>query len=69
VLTDDLVAMFTKYGVASAHVVMGKSGRSKGFGFVDLKTHEGQKQVLADFAGAVVNERKLALKAAYEQQE
>lgn len=60
--------IFAEYKVASAHVVRMKSGRSKGFGFVELASEEEQKRVLSELKNVKVGDRELALKVALSNQ-
>lgn len=60
--------MFAKYELTSVRLVMDSYGRSKGFAFVDVGSHEHQQMAIADFVDAVVNERKLIIKPAFAQQ-
>jgi RNA recognition motif-containing protein len=63
-LDDDLKDIFSAFTVVTAHVVTLRNGQSKGFGFVEVSTHEEQLKVLQDFAEIVVDERTLVVKAA-----
>lgn len=59
--SDGLKAIFDGYKVKDAHVVVRKygpvTGRSKGFGFVDLEDHAEQQKVLHAFNGKNVDGR------------
>ncbi|KAI8907958.1 hypothetical protein EDD86DRAFT_46558 [Gorgonomyces haynaldii] len=68
VTDEDLKQMFAEYSLKSARIVKGKFGRSKGFGFVDFASPADQKKAINDFSEATINERQLAVKAAYAEQ-
>jgi cold-inducible RNA-binding protein len=55
--------------VESASVIMDRdSGRSKGFGFVEMSTEEEAKAAIAKFNGHVLNERALTVNEARPQE-
>lgn len=71
-LTDDeLKAHFSSYDVSSAHVVRRKFGaalgKSKGFGFVEFATEEGQLKALEENHGKELNGRELHIKVAVSE--
>lgn len=64
---DAFSAVFKDAGLAfkSAHVVKNqRSGRSKGFGFVEFENEQDQQKALAAIDKKVVDERELAVKVA-----
>ncbi|KAI8929751.1 hypothetical protein BC831DRAFT_392098, partial [Entophlyctis helioformis] len=64
-VTDaDLAAIFKDYAVKSAHVIVNKFGRSKGFGFLEMATHADQVKVVEDVKDAIVEGRTLIVRAA-----
>ncbi|KAI9009196.1 hypothetical protein DFJ74DRAFT_646093 [Hyaloraphidium curvatum] len=63
-----LKQIFQEYRVTSTHVVRMKSGRSKGFGFVEVADEAEQKKVLGELKSATVNGRELTIKVAYTSQ-
>jgi len=65
---ERLKQIFVDYNVASAHVVKRFTGRSRGFGFVDLLDHEDQQQLLADVSKFEVDGRTLSIKVATSEQ-
>jgi RNA recognition motif-containing protein len=65
---ERLKEIFEKYNVASAHVVKRFTGRSRGFGFVDLLSHEDQQQLLVDASNFEVDGRTLSIKVATSEQ-
>ncbi|KAJ3092596.1 hypothetical protein HK102_005365 [Quaeritorhiza haematococci] len=68
-VTDaDLKAIFHDYKVVSAHVVRLRSGRSKGFGFVEVESKEEQQRVLTELKNVAVDERELVIKVAMASQ-
>src|SRR5438309_1052101 len=66
---DDLVTLFSQYGqVASALVMMDRdTGRSRGFGFVELA--EGGDQAIASVNGAEFQGRTLTVNEARPREE
>jgi RNA recognition motif-containing protein len=65
---NDLMDIFKDFTVVTAHVVTLRNGQSKGFGFVEVSSHEEQLRVLRDFEEIVVDERTLVVKAANAHQ-
>jgi len=63
---DDLRTLFGKFKVATARIVMLRSGRSKGFGFVEFETEAEQQRALIEMNNAVVDERPLTVKVAMD---
>lgn len=59
----DLVTVFTVVGkVNSAKVVLNKkTGRSKGYGFVEMASEDLAKEAVQKFEGATLNERALTV--------
>jgi len=68
---DELRELFTEYGnVKSAKVVMDReSGRSKGFGFVEMSTEEESKNAIQGLNGKDMNGRSLAVNEARPREE
>jgi RNA recognition motif-containing protein len=66
VTDSDLVKMFETHGrVESAQVIMDRdTGRSKGFGFVEMKTDEEAQAAIAALNGPQVGGRALAVNEA-----
>jgi RNA recognition motif-containing protein len=62
-----LVELFKDFNIKSAHVVKGRSGRSKGFGFVDLVDEEEQQKVLEQMKGIKHEDRELIIKVALSE--
>ena len=62
---------FSKAGeVASAAIIMDKmTGRSKGFGFVEMTTDEGAKAAIEMFNGKELDGRKLTVNEARPREE
>jgi RNA recognition motif-containing protein len=56
--------LFKDTAPKSAHVVITKNGRSKGFGFVEYENQDQQKAALAKLTEVVSEGRKLAVKTA-----
>jgi len=56
--------LFKAYGVADAHVVIKRNGRSKGFGFVEFKGPEDQQKALHAMDKQLVDGRDLIVKVA-----
>jgi RNA recognition motif-containing protein len=68
--TDPQLADFfaTKGTVVSAKVITDKySGRSKGFGFVEMSTPEEAEKAMQELDGAMLNERAINVKEALPQ--
>ena len=59
--TEDLQSLFAQYGeVVSANVVTDReTGRSRGFGFVEMETEEAAKEAIEKMNGREVNQRNL----------
>ncbi|KAI8913750.1 hypothetical protein DFJ77DRAFT_464460 [Powellomyces hirtus] len=68
VTDDDLASIFKDYNVQSAHVVTLRSGRSKGFGFVEVASEEEQQKVLSELKNVQVDGRELVIKVAMAYQ-
>jgi len=68
VLDADLKAMFAKYNIKNAHVVVMKNGRSRGYGFVEFNDEESQLLALKEMENHAVDTpkgpRALSIKAA-----
>lgn len=58
---DDLAQLFSPYGqIGDATVVMDRdSGRSKGFGFVDMQDDASARQAIANLNGRSIGDRTL----------
>ncbi|OZJ05566.1 hypothetical protein BZG36_01716 [Bifiguratus adelaidae] len=61
---DELKSIFKDYDLRSAHVVRLRSGRSKGFAFIDTISEEEQVRVLENMSKVEVGGRQLVLKVA-----
>jgi len=68
---DGLRSSFAKAGeVASATIIMDKmTGRSKGFGFVEMATEEGASAAIEMFNGKDLDGRKLTVNEARPKEE
>ena len=68
---DDLAQTFAQAGtVVSAKVISDKySGRSRGFGFVEMSTDEESKKAIEMFNGKDVNGRPLVVNEARQREE
>ena len=64
--SDELAQIFAEAGeVAEANVITDKySGRSRGFGFVEMKTEEEAKKAIEMFNGKKVGDRDLKVNEA-----
>ena len=69
VTDQSLGQMFSTYGsVLSAKIIMDKmSGRSKGFGFVEMETEQQAAEALEKLNGQEINGRKLNVAVARPQ--
>lgn len=61
---NGLQEIFKECNAAKAHVVLNKSGRSKGFGFVEFATEADQQKALKEFENKSVENRPLIVKVA-----
>jgi len=75
VTDEDLASIFAEHNVVSANVVRmrgddrnGGLGRSKGFGFVELKSKADQDAVMNELQNISVNDRTLVVKVAKQNQ-
>ena len=68
---NDLRKAFEEYGeVASARVITDKfSGRSKGFGFVEMNDEEAAKKAIEELNGAEMDGRQIVVNEARERTE
>ena len=68
---DELKQIFEEYGsVNSVRIITDKfSGRSKGFGFVEMATDEEAKKAIESLNGADVGGRNIKVSAAEEKSE
>ena len=62
----DLGDVFSEYGsISSAKVIMDKvSGRSKGFGFVEMPNDDEAKKAISELDGATYEDRKITVNEA-----
>ncbi len=69
--SDILKQAFEKFGeVLSANIVMDKvSGRSRGFGFVEMKDEESAKKAMEGLNGQEVDGRKIFVSEARQKEE
>jgi len=66
---DGLKELFAQFKVASAHVVRRRgSGRSKGFGFVELVDEAEQQNVIEKMKDATADGRELVIKVALSEE-
>ncbi len=68
---DDLKGFFEEYGeVSSARIITDKmSGRSKGFGFVEMADDDAAKKAIEELNGAEVEGRTIVVNEAQERTE
>ncbi len=66
---DDLKALFMEYGeVTSAKIIMDKySGKSKGFGFVEMPNKEEGQKAIEELSGAEFKGRNMKVNMAQEK--
>ena len=66
VTSEDLRAVFEDFGeVESANVIMDKmTGRSKGFGFVEMENEEDAQRSINDLNGTSLRGREIVVKVA-----
>lgn len=68
---DDLVSLFTPYGeVSSAKVIADKfTGKSRGFGFVEIKDDEAAKKAISELDNKSIDGRALKITEARPKEE
>ena len=68
---DDLREIFVKYGeVSSARIITDKfTGRSKGFGFVEMTSNEDAQRAIEELHGSEVSGRSIVVNEAEEKRE
>ena|SRR6056297_451388 len=66
ITSEDLRAVFEEYGeVSSANVIFDKmTGRSKGFGFVEMDNNEEAEQAINELNGTSLKGREIVVKEA-----
>ena len=71
VTSDDLLELFSQYGkVVSAQVISDReTGRSRGFGFVEMESEEEAKKAIEALHGATHESRQLTVNIAREREE
>ena len=71
VADEDLENLFKTYGeISSAKVIVDKrTGRSKGFGFVEMQSDEGANSAIEGLNGTEVDGRQINVSAARDQRE
>ena len=71
VTDEDLKEFFTEYGeVSSAKVIMDKfTGRSRGFGFVEMPDEESAKKAISELDNGVVEGRTIRVSEARPREE
>jgi RNA recognition motif-containing protein len=67
---NDLISLFEQIGqVTSATVIMDReTGRSKGFGFVDMSNAEDGQRAITQLNGTLLGERTITVNEARERQ-
>jgi RNA recognition motif-containing protein len=67
----DLTSLFEEYGtISSARVITDRqTGRSKGYGFVEIEDEEAANQAIAELNGAEYDGRTLAVSEARAKEE
>ena len=67
---NDLISLFEQVGpVTSATVITDReTGRSKGFGFVDMSTTEDGQRAIGQLNGTLLGERTITVNEARERQ-
>ena len=68
---NDLISLFEQVGpVTSATVITDReTGRSKGFGFVDMSTTEDGQRAIGQLNGTLLGERTITVNEARERQQ
>jgi RNA recognition motif-containing protein len=67
---NDLISLFEQVGpVTSATVITDRNtGRSKGFGFVDMDNTEDGQKAISQLNGSLLGERTITVNEAHERQ-
>ena len=68
---DELKDLFAEYGaVVSAKIIIDReTGRSKGFGFIEMETKEDGEKAIAELDGASVKERNIKVNESRPREE
>lgn len=67
-MTDsELATLFVDYKTTSCNIVTRYNGRSMGYGFVNLESHEEQLRAIAGVHGVMTKDREIAVKAALDK--
>ena len=70
-MTDDgLLQLFTQAGykpVSAQVIIERETGRSRGFGFVELESHADAARAIGEFNGSTIGGRSLVVNEAREQ--
>jgi len=66
---EELKAFFKEHNPKSAHVVVTRNNRSRGYGFVDFTTEKDQKLAITGKNNAKFGERVITVTASYKTQE
>ncbi|MEA1886963.1 MAG: RNA-binding protein [Bacteroidota bacterium] len=68
---DELQKLFEEYGtVSSAKIIVDKySGRSKGFGFIEMDNDSEASQAIKDLDGSVIQDREVIVNEAKPRKE
>ncbi len=71
VSSNELESLFSQFGtVESAQVIIDRdTGRSKGFGFVEMSTHEEAQAAIDGLSGKEINGRALTVNEARPREE
>lgn len=65
VLEPELSELFEDYKVSKISVMKFKDDTSKGYGFVELETHDEQQRVLSELQEVVIGQRSIVIKPAF----
>jgi len=68
VTDEDLKSIFKDYNITKARVIRLRSGRSKGFGFVEVDSKDEQDRIINELKNVVVEGRELVIKVALANQ-
>ncbi|KAI8097577.1 uncharacterized protein BX664DRAFT_347542 [Halteromyces radiatus] len=61
---EELASLFENFNIESASIARLRNGRSKGFGFIDVKNETEQQKVIENFKDVKLGDREISVKVA-----